>query len=609
MLLVGVDAAVPGRWRRLVEAGLLPVGRRLLDEGRLARALPAMPTLTTTNWATIATGAWPGTHGVTDFNPYRLGDLPEDCPQGFDAREVRAEFLWEAVARNGRPSVVVNWPGSWPPRRGRSGTAAEGGVVLVGGAGIELNEWRIGVPGRGQLVSLAAEQRFSTSEEKGATRVALPPGGDPFELPFSYEAARDAVRPGLALVCRVARRADQPVVSIALPGASELLAELAVGEWSERIVLPFEVGGRSVPGAFRLKLLALDPAADRFRLYVTDICRLSWLERPAGVLKDPLRCAGLSTPGVGWASFAAGLLDLDTFLELTAMTTRWLADVCATLLAERPCDLLCTHFHAVDSFYHLCVQWLGGAQAVDPAVRRRFELAEQTVYREVDAAIGQLLEAAGGEVLTVLVSDHGVVPPGVPLPLSSILREAGLLTVAEGSGASGPGEDIDWSRTLAFPQGTCFVRLNLSGREPRGVVEPAQAEADRGRVIRALADYRDPASGLCPFALIAAKDDAIALGLRGDGVGDVLYAVRTEFSDVHGSMLPDATVADGDWGMPAMCLFSGAGAARGADLSGVSLVDVAPTVCRALGVGPPADADGVVRAGLLAPELATSTGT
>ena len=131
----------------------------------------------------------------------------------------------------------------------------------------------------------------------------------------------------------------------------------------------------------------------------------------------------------------------------------------------------------------------------------------------------------------------------------------------------------------------------------------------RGRVIDALLDYRDPVTDLCPFSLVVPREDAAGYGLRGDGVGDVVYALRPEFSEVHGSMLPDAVLPEGDWGMPAMCLFSGAGAATGADLEGfVSLVDVAPTVCRALSVAPPADSDGVVQTGMLAPMPARPAG-
>ena len=53
----------------------------------------------------------------------------------------------------------------------------------------------------------------------------------------------------------------------------------------------------------------------------------------------------------------------------------------------------------------------------DPAERRRYEEVELAVYRQVDAAVGRILEAAGQDVLTVLVSDHGVVPPGPAVPL------------------------------------------------------------------------------------------------------------------------------------------------------------------------------------------------
>jgi predicted AlkP superfamily phosphohydrolase/phosphomutase len=588
LLLIGVDAAVPGRWRRFAAAGVLPVGRRLLADGCFARALPAMPTLTTTNWATIATGAWPSTHSVTDFNPHRPGDLPDQSPQGFDARAVSAETVWEAAGRGGLQAVVVNWPGAWPPRP----ATPRGRLVVAGGAGIELDEWRIGLPGRERRVALAAEQCFSTEGEPGAVRVALPPDGAPFALPFSFAAAFDPVTPGFTLTCRLAERSGRPVARFTMPGTDEALAELAVGEWSERLVASFVADGRTVPGLFMLKLLDLDPAAGRFRLYVTDVCRPTWLEQPAGVLDDWAGFGGLPTPGVGWDSFAAGRIDLDTLVDLIDLSSRWLADACAHLLEREPCDLLCTHFHAVDTFYHLCLDAVS-RRATSGAGERLFEEAELRVYRVVDEAVGRLVEAAGGDALVVLVSDHGAMPPGQALPLASILRDAGLLlTDTDGR--------VDWSRTLAAPQGTCFVRLNRAGREPQGIVGRGEAARVLERVLAALRAYRDPATSVSPFTLVAPAERAAALGVGGPGAGDVVYAVRPQFSEVHGSMLPDETVAAGDWGMPALCLFAGAGAAHGelADHA-VRLIDVAPTVCHALGVPAPARADGTVRGELL----------
>ena len=635
-LLIGLDCAVPGRWRKYAEAGLLPVGRRLLADGCFAsECLPAMPTLTTTNWATIATGAWPGTHGVTDFNPHRPGDGIDDSVQGFDARKVRAEFIWEAATRAGLDSIVVNWPGSWPPREAPveqrsagaaddhrpAGEAAPGRLTIVGGAGIELNEWRIGLPGMERRVAFASEQRFSTGEEPRAHRVTLPPDGESFDLPLTFRDAFDEMSSGVTLVCRVVARGDRPAARFSLSGRDEAFAELAAGEWSERLELPLAVGGATLNGMFRLMLQELDPGAGLFRLYVTDICRRAWLERPAGVLGDATRFAGLPTPGVGWDSLGVGMIDLDTFVDLTGMATTWLADVCATLIGERPWHLLCAHFHAIDSFYHLCSTKLDERLTPDPGERRRYEAAEIVVYRQLDGAVGRLLGAVDGPALAVLVSDHGATPAGSTVPLRRILADAGLLTevrAESGGGSDAPGgTGIDWAGTFAVPQGSCFVRVNLKGREPHGVVAPDALDEVCERVVRTLLDYRDPATGDCPFSLAARKQDAVALGLYGDGVGDVVYAVLPEYCQEHGQMLPQSRAA-GSWGMPALCVAGavgmvparGAGSAAGpAETPGrilettMSLTAVAPTVCRALGIDPPLQADGTALPELLPLDL------
>ena len=58
-------------------------------------------------------------------------------------------------------------------------------------------------------------------------------------------------------------------------------------------------------------------------------------------------------------------------------------------------------------------------------------------------------------------------------------------------------------------------------------------------------------------------------------------------------MLPQCTRSPGDWGMRALCLFSGEGAPPGSTAAApASLTDVAPTICSALGIAPPLQADG-----------------
>ena len=594
-VLIGIDSAVLPRWRRYAEAGLLPVGRRLLEEGCLAaQCLPPMPTLTTTNWATIATGAWPGTHGIVDFNPRRPGDGFEDSPQGFDARMLRAETVWDAAARGGRRALVVNYPGSWPPLRpgGREDVAGPsaarpGGVVLIGGAGIELNEWRLGLPGKGHVVSIAAEQRFSSLDEPLATRVGAPLPGAPFLCRFTYRDAYEPVETEFALECTVSDVGGRPTASFTVSGEDEPVAVLAEGEWSETIRRPFRVGGAEVTGGFRFKLLELEPGpAGRFRLYASDLCRFGWLEDPAGALGDTSGFAGLPCPGVGWDSLQRGCIGLDTFLELTGMATEWLADACVASLQRHEWDLFCTHFHAADSFYHLLSPKLDPAQTPDAAERERHEAGELAVYRAIDTAIGRILEAVDEPAFVVLVSDHGEKPATRMVPLPAVLEAAGLLA-RRGDGA------IDYGRSEAAPHGACYVSLNLKGREPEGVVAPPDAPAVRERVIAALQEYRDPETGLCPFSLVLRKEDARILGLYGDGVGDVVYAVREEFSDDHGQVLGTGEAAGGS--LRSLLVFAGAGARRDAVVERpVSLTDVVPTLCHAAGLPLPRDAEGAV---------------
>ena len=98
-------------------------------------------------------------------------------------------------------------------------------------------------------------------------------------------------------------RAHRHAVRFALPGSDATLCELTAGEWSENLELSFSVGDATVDGVFRLKLQVLDPTAGLFRLYVTDICRQSWLEQPVGAVGDTAAspaCPHPASAGIRW---------------------------------------------------------------------------------------------------------------------------------------------------------------------------------------------------------------------------------------------------------------------------------------------------------------------
>ena len=65
VVVLGLDALVPNTLQRFLDEGVLPNFAALVARGGLTRVRPVIPAQTPTNWTTIATGAYPGTHATT----------------------------------------------------------------------------------------------------------------------------------------------------------------------------------------------------------------------------------------------------------------------------------------------------------------------------------------------------------------------------------------------------------------------------------------------------------------------------------------------------------------------------------------------------------------
>lgn len=115
-ILIGLDGLNPELVERLMREGKLPNIARLMANGVFTAALPAPPLDTPTNWASIATGAWPGTHGITSFGIHLPGrDLGDPLLGAFNTNLCRAEFLWDVAERAGKVPFIFDYPVSWPP--------------------------------------------------------------------------------------------------------------------------------------------------------------------------------------------------------------------------------------------------------------------------------------------------------------------------------------------------------------------------------------------------------------------------------------------------------------------------------------------------------------
>ena len=118
VLVLGVDGLDPRLTKKYMEKGVMPNFTEFKKRGSAREdlvMLGAMPTITPPLWTTLATGAYVGTHGVTDFwNPHP--DKLDTLVYSFDSRNCKAEQLWNVFAENGHKTLVFHWPGSsWPP--------------------------------------------------------------------------------------------------------------------------------------------------------------------------------------------------------------------------------------------------------------------------------------------------------------------------------------------------------------------------------------------------------------------------------------------------------------------------------------------------------------
>jgi predicted AlkP superfamily phosphohydrolase/phosphomutase len=157
-------------------------------------------------------------------------------------------------------------------------------------------------------------------------------------------------------------------------------------------------------------------------------------------------------------------------------------------------------------------------------------------YRSLDLHLERLRAAAGPNATTIVMSDHGFRPVTHRVNPNALLVELGFQSMVRSADAktallkSSAGRAlartrlgrlakkrmrapsvVDWPRTVAYQSGTGFgVSVNMSGREPRGVVLPADYERIREQVRAALLAFRDPATGAAPVRNVWHREELYA---------------------------------------------------------------------------------------------------
>ncbi|MBW2141342.1 MAG: alkaline phosphatase family protein [Deltaproteobacteria bacterium] len=608
--VIGLDCALPHMIEKHIEEGYLPTFKKLRDKGVWAdNCLVPFPTVTPPNWAAIATGAFSGTTGITDFHYHSEGEELDNSHirQNFSSERCQAEYIWDALDKEGKKCIVLNYPSSWPGKM-------ENGI-LVGGTGMTIGETRANLPQLDMTFSVSADQLVTTGFYPNAIRGEFQDAedwenvdelrDDPLEMvvPLKFnEAEIQPVDTTWYLLARENEDGDYDRVTLS-PGRdfNDAFCTLKVGEWSSKIVTNIKFpDGSDHEVFFRCKLIELSDDAEDLRFLIGAMVENDGWTSPAEIAKELVSEEGCFHAAGGMVMTMLGLIDYDTYVEMNDHLSIWMADAATTLMQNHEWDLFFMHSHPIDWMYHVLISQL---ESPDEKVRAKAWEAHRKMYEVEDRMLARLLEAAGKDTLIVLVSDHGATPDGPTFDPYKALVPAGLSAIVEKEKSdeldlrekilSLSTSEVDIAQSKAIPQREIYIYVNLKGRDKGGIVEPEDYEKVQQEIIDALYGYVDPETGKRPIALALTKQDARLLGLHGDRVGDVVYAVQPWFGSQHGQILPTATQGVGS--LKGLLCLTGPGVKKGFRLERTcNITDLVPTICYLLDFPVPENVEGAV---------------
>jgi predicted AlkP superfamily phosphohydrolase/phosphomutase len=351
----------------------------------------------------------------------------------------------------------------------------------------------------------------------------------------------------------------------------------------------------------------------------------------------------------------------EEFLDKLIENTEIRAQAMLELLRQEPWDFFMVVFRDIDTIEAFYWHYMDPAHPLhDPNTSDRLRNAILEYHKQIDAIIGEMLNAFGEGVVFVM-SDHGGGPlhkevyvnnwlaqegfltfrhrKSLKSSLLSLLRMVGLTKETITSAIGWPAVDwlksrlplqartwvpwenpnltemVDWSRTQAYSFGHIGqIFINLQGREPQGIVAPgADYERVVAEIVQRLQGLVDPETGEHVVTATHLRDE-LYHGLYTNQGPDInvifqdmryLVHVGTEFAH-SGIFGPPVHHETGTHRLDGMVIAQGRPIRTGQKNSRPSqIVDLAPTIYYLMGLPIPSDVDGEIMRELLTDSFLT----
>ncbi|GMW01739.1 MAG: hypothetical protein AMXMBFR84_28760 [Candidatus Hydrogenedentota bacterium] len=524
VVILGFDGVEPTLVETMFAAGELPNLKKLSEQGTFKPLETANPPQSPTAWSSFITCKNPGEHGVYDFlrrNPktYFPGvgfGMPEHATLSPDGKLLtppvfnsirHGESFWSVADKQGARSKILLVPFAYPVE------SLEQGHMICG----------LGVPDiRGTTSTFFAISTRELSIKSGgmALRLTLTDGAGSVEIPGArdkreeFDSAKAFVKVPLMINADVAGGN----VTLTVQGQS---VELAEGQWSKWVEWAFELSPvykvRAVSQFYALKVAPEDVTVymsclqfhpdEQYIPFTTPISYGTELRKRYGLFKT-----------IGWAYDTHALrqdaLSDEAFLMDTRNSAGWQEQLTLDELDTNAFDMMVAAWTAPDRVSHMFWRYRDKRHPLyTEEGATKYGRAVEESYQKMDSIVGEVMKRLKENDLLFIMSDHGFHSFHTGFNVNTWLIRNGYLVVkGQTDAASGfTNEDylqgFDWTRSKAYSIGLGSIFLNLKGREGKGLVDPAQADALIEEIRGKLLEVTHPEKGEKVFRSVYTRKD------------------------------------------------------------------------------------------------------
>lgn len=658
ILILGVDGMDPRLTCRYVAEGKMPNTQQFIERGAQRQDLSMLggvPTVTPPMWTTLATGAYPVTHGITCF--WRQSKENLDLAEyNLDSRLCQAEQLWNVFVEAGKKTLVFHWPGaSWPPSSdspllhvvdGTQPSSVNCGIATVDKDFIlaasektpellfrEKAAIDSHVPcmiddlvpeksdaGTADIAAMASGVKSAPTRNILLTKE----DGEGFMTATPYDVVLSPIRPAKGWSQAPANAKEFTLLLshglihrnvLLLTNDEGLFDHIAIYK-SKKDTQPLFtafndtfykeyldeaiVGEQKYIANRNMRILEIAPDGSSLRMWVSGAVDIAndELWHPRSLYQSVIDNVGFPPPTTTLGGADRNLISKCMGANWD-WTAKWQSEAMKLLIKEQNYDVVFSHFHNIDAQGHMIVKYMKDKGLTPNVAEADFAQFVEDMYIQTDNYLGQFLSFLDDGWTVFIISDHAQVCSEYEPPLLGditgvnvrLMQELGFTTLKKDAHGNELRE-IDWEHTQAIASRGTHIYLNIKGRNPNGIVDPADQYELEETIMTALYGYRSPETGKRVIALALRNKDAVILGTGGPESGDIIYFLAEGYNYDHADSL-STTLGYGGTSVSPIFIAAGKGLKKNYQTTRIiRQVDFAPTVAVLGGVRMPRECEG-----------------